>query len=165
MNRTQASVLGAASLALFLLALGWVDVFPVKLVYNGSASAPIGFYRVSYSPLSKGDYVLVRLPLDASLIARRYGYLPSDIPALKRIAGLSGDKVCRIGSRIFIDDTLLATALVQDPAGRSLPVWQGCRRLAPEELFLLNRHPLSFDSRYFGPVTRDRVIGRARPFP
>ena len=45
-----------------------------------------------------------------------------------------------------------------------LPRWQGCRRLGADELFLIaTDSAASFDSRYFGPVTRDRVIGRALP--
>lgn len=37
-------------------------------------------------------------------------------------------------------------------------------RLRANELFLLSEtSDASFDSRYFGPITVDRVIGRARP--
>ena len=31
------------------------------------------------------------------------------------------------------------------------------------EFFLLQPHPLSFDSRYFGPVLRCDIVGVARP--
>ncbi len=42
--------------------------------------------------------------------------------------------------------------------------WSGCRRLAAHELFLIApASAASFDSRYFGPVTRAQVIGRAVP--
>jgi hypothetical protein len=45
-----------------------------------------------------------------------------------------------------------------------LPVWEGCRTIAAHELFVMNgRAPDSFDGRYFGPVVRADVIGRARP--
>jgi type IV secretory pathway protease TraF len=36
-------------------------------------------------------------------------------------------------------------------------------RLIDGEFFLLQPHPLSFDSRYFGPVLRCDVVGVARP--
>jgi len=36
-----------------------------------------------------------------------------------------------------------------------LPIWQDCRRLAADELFI----PTSFDGRYYGPIERARVVG------
>jgi hypothetical protein len=48
--------------------------------------------------------------------------------------------------------------------GRVLPVWHGCRTIADHEIFVMNLRALdSFDGRYFGPLSRDRIIGRARP--
>ena len=46
---------------------------------------------------------------------------------------------------------------------RALPTWQACRRLVGDELLLLSSDPESFDSRYFGLVSVDAVIGRAQP--
>ncbi|PMU85654.1 S26 family signal peptidase, partial [Pseudomonas sp. GP01-A4] len=40
----------------------------------------------------------------------------------------------------------------------------GCRGLGASDYFLLARNVrASFDSRYFGPVAADSVIGRATP--
>jgi type IV secretory pathway protease TraF len=48
--------------------------------------------------------------------------------------------------------------------GRPLHAWSACRRLRPGELFLLSTtNPASFDSRYFGPVRADAVLGVAHP--
>jgi type IV secretory pathway protease TraF len=45
-----------------------------------------------------------------------------------------------------------------------MPVWQHCRPLLDDELFLLSTtNPASFDSRYFGPVSVSAVIGSAQP--
>jgi hypothetical protein len=47
---------------------------------------------------------------------------------------------------------------------RALPHWSACRRLKAQEVFLLSSYsPFSFDSRYFGPVERASVMGRAVP--
>ena len=57
-----------------------------------------------------------------------------------------------------------AAPAIRDHAGRELPVWQGCRRIADGELFLMNWDaPDSVDGRYFGPFPRSSVIGRALP--
>jgi len=51
-----------------------------------------------------------------------------------------------------------------DREGRPLPAWQGCRPLAPGEVFLLMANiPASFDGRYFGPIPRAAIIGRLVP--
>ena len=42
-----------------------------------------------------------------------------------------------------------------------MPWWTGCRRLQPGQLLLLNRTSASFDSRYFGPVERTAILGKA----
>ena len=58
----------------------------------------------------------------------------------------------------------MGVALAQDRIGRPLPVWQGCRRLAASQVFLMNpRVPDSFDGRYFGPLLTSSIVGRAVP--
>ncbi|TIS13749.1 MAG: S26 family signal peptidase, partial [Mesorhizobium sp.] len=48
--------------------------------------------------------------------------------------------------------------------GRPLPWWNGCRALGDNEVFLLGSDKnRSFDSRYFGPVPTQNVIGRLVP--
>ena len=68
------------------------------------------------------------------------------------------------GDRVTVGGAPRATALASDRLGRELPVWSGCRRLGAYELFLpADASPESFDSRYFGAVTRADVIGVAVP--
>jgi type IV secretory pathway protease TraF len=50
-----------------------------------------------------------------------------------------------------------------DAAGRTLPAWSGCFRLAANDIFLLSADPDSFDSRYLGPIDRAHVLGLALP--
>jgi type IV secretory pathway protease TraF len=50
------------------------------------------------------------------------------------------------------------------PHGRPLPVWQGCRRVAEGEIFLMNwDEPASLDGRYFGSIPLSTIVGRAEP--
>ena len=72
--------------------------------------------------------------------------------------------VCVREHVVRIDGTVVATVRTFDGKQRLLLVWQQCRVLADDELFLLGvAHPASFDSRYFGPVARSAVLGVARP--
>ena len=57
-----------------------------------------------------------------------------------------------------------APVLAQDPSGKLLPQWRGCRALLKGEFFVFsNRIPNSFDSRYYGPVKVDQIMGVFEP--
>ena len=88
-------------------------------------------------------------------------YLPPDVPLLKRVVGLNGDRICRRGEEIFVNDERVAIANRVDGLGRDMPDWHGCHILTEQTVFLLQDHPQSFDGRYFGPVDRRLIIGRA----
>ncbi|WP_422005853.1 S26 family signal peptidase [Pyruvatibacter mobilis] len=144
--------------------LAFVHVSP-KLIWNASASAPIGLYAVaSDNDLVVGDLVVVDPPKSLAIYLDERGYLPEGVPLLKHIAALPGQRVCRDGAAVAVDDNTLAQAQPSDRFGRDLPVWQGCHIVASTELFLLNSsHPDSLDGRYFGALPADAVIGRAVP--
>jgi len=154
------SLLGAAIPVLALAVASFVSL-PRKLVYNASASAPIGFYWIDQERVSRGDYVFVRLPERVRKLVEERRYLPPDVPLIKRIAGIAGEKICRRGQEILIDGVTVAVAQRSDGLDRELPKWQGCHILTQSTVFLLQDHPQSFDSRYFGPVDRSLIIGRA----
>ncbi|HEY5237266.1 MAG TPA: S26 family signal peptidase [Rhizomicrobium sp.] len=163
MNRLEILVLAVAA----ILGIGFGSAFTPspKLIWNASASAPIGFYAVLPNhPLKDGDFVIA-MPPDtlAALFAARH-YLPKGVPLLKHIAALPGQIVCRLGSVVAIDGIAIASALIRDRVGRPLPNWQGCRAISANEIFLLNRSvPDSLDGRYFGPLPMASLIGRAKP--
>src|SRR3546814_1731922 len=79
--------------------------------------------------------------------------LPPGVPLLKRVLGLPGQKVCRVGRTITVDRVAMGQARETDRLGRAMPDWQGCRRIADGEVFLMNWSvPDSLDGRYFGPL-------------
>lgn len=136
----------------------------LRVVYNASDSVPVGWYRIEQAgALRAGDIVLTRLPAAAAALADQRGYLPANVPLLKRIGAVPPQHVCMRGGSVRIDGAPVAVALRADRWQRPLPRWPQCQRLAEGELFLLGTaHPASFDSRYYGPVPAADVIGRAR---
>lgn len=157
-------ILTGMSLAVTALALVTTATMPSCVIYNPSSSAPEGWYVIEpVQQLQVGEHVLVHLPVAAAAIAAQRGYLPSGIPLVKRIAARAPQHVCTQADSVLIDGRPAAHLLSADAQGRPLFAWRGCRRLVADELFLLSEtSAASFDSRYFGPVTRERVIGRAR---
>jgi len=162
MNRAVLMLIAGAGVAAVLAPIT-LNPSPA-LLWNATASAPIGLYRVrSAGQLAVGDWVAARPPANlASLFAARR-YLPLGVPLVKQIAALSPSQVCRIGRRISVDGRAMALAHGSDRLGRALPVWSGCRRLAAGQVFLLNPAPHSLDSRYFGPVVTTALVGRLTP--
>lgn len=136
-----------------------------RLVWNATASAPIGLYRVeAANALSVSDFVVVQPPEPLAAFLADGGYLPRGVPLLKRIAGLSGLRVCRIDFTVTVDGAPLGEARARDRQGHPLPVWQGCFTLSDSEVFLLNfDSPDSLDGRYFGAIPKTSIVGRASP--
>lgn len=144
-------------------AVAWLAPAP-RLLWNASASAPVGLYRIDGNAQpAVGDLVAIDPP-DAlgGWLARR-NYLPRGVPLLKRVAARPGARICRSGVFVTIDGRGAARALPSDRRGRPLPLWLGCRVVGPRELFLLNAAPDSLDGRYFGPLPAAGVIGTAHP--
>jgi len=133
------------------------------LVWNASASVPIGLYRVISGAPKRDDFVLVRTPDSVKMLADERGYLPVGVPLVKHIAAVVGDDVCALNLAVTINEKVVARQLESDRAGRPLPHWNGCRKLDQDEYFLLTEAADSFDSRYFGPVARANIIGRLVP--
>ncbi len=136
-----------------------------RLVWNASASVPIGLYRARpVKGLGRGDLVAAYAPQPVGHLMAERGYLPLRVPMLKQVAAVMGQDVCRTGPHILIDRKHVAEARVFDRAGRPLPAWQGCHRLLEDEVFLLNPGaPDSFDGRYFGPVKKAAIVAILTP--
>lgn len=135
------------------------------LIWNATASVPTGLYHVrGTASLHVGERVAIDPPPHFQRILAARGYLPVGMPLLKEIAALPGDRVCRTGASITINGAPVGTARTRDSRGRALPAWSGCRVIPADELFVMNRRaPDSFDGRYFGPLKRAQLIGRASP--
>lgn len=155
------AVVFGTAIPVLALAVASVVSLPKKLIYNASASAPIGFYWIDQRPILRGDYVYVRVPERVRKLVIERGYLPPDVPLVKRVVGLRGDRICRQFGTISVNGSIVAMAKKRDGQGREMPDWHGCHVITEHTVFLLQDHPQSFDGRYFGPVDRRLIIGRA----
>lgn len=151
--------------AVMLLGVLSIVSFAPKLIWNASASTPIGLYAIGGpGRLDVTDLLAVRAPEPLATFLSDGGYLPRGAPLVKHVAALPGQRVCRTGLAITVDAVPMGDALGRDRRGRPLPVWQGCRVVADGELFLMNWEVRdSLDGRYFGPLPASSVIGRATP--
>ena len=102
---------------------------PKTLIWNASASAPIGLYAVQAADdLAVTDLVAVMPPpLIAEFLADR-GYLPNGMPLLKRILALPGQTICRNGLDILAYGATYGRARERDNDRSQAP---GLARLPP----------------------------------
>lgn len=135
---------------------------PILLVWNASPSAPVGLYRLhSGKPVRRGDMVVARTPEPMRLLAAERHYLPANVPLVKRVAAVAGDRICALGNSISINGRRVAVRQPADASARPMPWWSGCRRLGATEYLLLMDSPFSFDGRYFGVTQTSEIMGRA----
>ena len=161
-GKTATLLMTFTAVALVLSTMG--EATPIY-IWNASKSVPIGLYQVRPAGrLAVTELVAVRPPEPLATFLDLNGYLPIGVPMLKRVLALPRQTVCRKGLTISVDGIDVGDALSRDSRGRPLPVWQGCRVVGADELFLMNwQSEDSLDGRYFGVVPSSSVIGKALP--
>ena len=112
-----------------------------------------------FNHYSRGDVIVFSPPAG-------FDQEGKNTPFIKRVIGLPGDTISIHDGRVYVNGTGLAEPYTfpgTDPnqpttAPPDRSVWQ----IAPDELFVMGDHrEQSQDSRVFGPIKRDSVIGRA----
>jgi conjugative transfer signal peptidase TraF len=155
----QVILFGSATLVAIWIALERVPDF---IVYNDTASMPVGFYLRSDDEVALGAIVTVEVHEVAHAYALERG-AGSDFRLLKRIAATDGNIVCADGDQITIDGEVRAFRSARDSNGRPLPSWSGCVELSEGQYLVLGDSADSFDSRYFGVVSASNIEGVWRP--
>jgi conjugative transfer signal peptidase TraF len=138
---------------------------------NLTPSEPLGLWRIVRPdrPILVGDMVFICPPDTAAMReARVRGYLRVGLcagrvaPLIKTVAATSG-QVIEIHDDVRIDGRPLPHSRVArlDGQGREMMHYDG-GVVPPSMVFLHSDFPGSFDSRYFGPLPMDGILGLAQ---
>ena len=128
-------------------------VFSARYRVEGDSMSPTLFHgqsvlvvrpTFSWNQLRRGDVVVLRRPG------------PPDDTYIKRIIGLPDEEITLAGGNFYADDVLVVTPQ-EVPGDHKKTWWNG-----PNEFFVLGDNPTlsTADSRTFGPVAAERIIGR-----
>jgi conjugative transfer signal peptidase TraF len=158
-------IIGAMLFGMSMIAFSSAAHPMPRLLWNASASVPVGLYAIHpVGRLTAGELLVVKPPARLAQFMAVRKYLGLGVPLIKHVAALPGQIVCRSELTITVNGVAKAEALDRDTRGRKLPVWQGCGAIQLHEVFLMNAGvPDSFDGRYFGPLPDSTIIGSATP--
>ena len=157
----RAALLIVAGVLIPTLAVIFIDHFEKLVIYNPTQSVPTGFYRYAGKEVMPGAIVLLRTPEAVrEYTSRYYGSQKPMKYFLKPVLAAGGDKVCYRDGRFLLNGEEFAGVESIDSNGNPLPVWKECRVLEEDEIFVYSdRVRNSFDSRYYGPVKKSRIVG------
>lgn len=142
---------------------------------NSTSSLPIGVWKVDTltKPVQRGQVVNVRpaeRPIFQMALSRHYlawGLCPGGYASLlKPVAAIPGDQVEVSSEGIAVNGFLLPNSkgAIVDSVGRPLqPFESGTYTVPARTVWLVSRNARSFDSRYFGPMPIENILGTAKP--
>lgn len=158
---------GAGLIAILFAAGSWGG-----LRINFTLSYPLGLWRVMPldRPAAVGDRLFICPPETAAFaLALERGYVRRGLcpgwmsPLIKTVVAVAGQRIA-IGPSILIDGRTLNHSDIHaaDAEGRVLPRSLG--GIVPaDQVFLHSDFAGSYDSRYFGPIPADGILGLAQP--
>ena len=138
-------------------------------IINTSPSLPEGIYLKTWNIPQNGDIVLVSppdLPVFRNALKKRllsHGISEAgSCHIIKIMAASEGDEIVIQKDGMFVNGKKLANSQRQNwqiDGMAELPI----SKKLQGEVLLYTPHPLSFDSRYFGPIDRDTIISSIKP--
>ena len=138
---------------------------------NLTPSEPLGLWRIVEPdrPILVGDLIFICPPsTDAMREARARGYLRFGLcaghvaPLIKTVVASSGQAI-EIQDEVHVEGRTLPHSRVArlDGQGREMGHYDG-GVVPPGMVFVHSQFPGSFDSRYFGPLPMDGILGLAQ---
>lgn len=161
----------AAIFAASALLVGVSRAFELRI--NWTESMPLGLYQRTSPALVRGEWVAICLDGEPARIARERHYVIAGSCAsgvteiVKRIAAIPGDRIdlARDGVRVNGEPIAGSRLLDRDSQGQPLAHAREVEIvLASGRYWVMGTNVRrSWDSRYFGPITREQIVGGARP--
>ena len=131
--------------------------FSKNYAFNVTPSVPLGIYKIygikEGETLKRGDLVIYEIPEELQKLTSLRN---TDIPSLKPVAAIYGDKIEIKNHKIYVNDEDYGKIL----SNGSLPKFDGS--LKEDEILTLSKVENTFDGRYYGGIKKNRIIGKAR---
>jgi signal peptidase I len=184
-SRPALGVVLALSLAVCLVLLRLFALVPMKVPTGAMQPAIMGNHKLPDGSTRSGDHLfveklslLVRAPARGDIVVFKtkginHPYVPQDQLYIKRVVGIPGDRILFEPPGVRVNGQLLtAPPIFKTIAAKTNGHCGYCAsgdfavkeeiKLGEGEYFLAGDNSQnSLDSRYFGPIRRKQIIGRA----
>src|SRR3954453_18900316 len=111
-TRARPMAVGLGGMAAVSSAAALITIFcnpRPMLLWTASPSSTIGLYAVGAARGARaGDIIVAWPPPAARRMAAERGYLPLNVPLVKPVAAVAGDRVCAKGRRILVNNRAIA---------------------------------------------------------
>lgn len=152
-------------MTLTLMYLPFSFIVPNYLMVNTSSSMPEGIYYTSNfknKNFKKGEIISLKIPLNAREILYSREYMGSHTKKLiKKVAGKAGDLIEIKKNKVFINSEYVGMISKLDSKGRSLTSSLKAGIIPINKVFVLGMIENSYDSRYFGLISKDIILKKA----
>ena len=133
---------------------------PKILVYNHTASLPIGWYLIlPYREYQVNDIVVFRPTEEIEELAVQRGWKQPGEPMLKQIGALE-NMTWQIADngQFYIGSAYWGQVAEQDSNGRPLPKLCGTYTVPHGNFLPVVKNPGSFDGRYYGTMPLNNIL-------
>ena len=122
-----------------------------------------GFYFVRpVKHLMRNEIVIFYPPKKAKQLLIKNNWSPKSGLLIKHVMAIPDDTVCYQRNSLWINHKNIAPIYHFYAKGKRLPQYHFCGRLPKDEYLLIStKVKKSFDSRYFGPINKRMILGRA----
>ncbi len=163
---------------LVILAITFITLFLFsfakdKIIINTSPSIPVGVYAIKpiNTTLKQNDLVAICLSKKEQDFGLSRGYIHAgtrcngSVPLLKSIIAIPGDNVILTIDSIIVNNTIYPYPTQKfDSEQRPLPSWPRGNYQNTQGFWIIGTNDQrSWDSRYFGPVSKNQIIFLIKP--
>ena len=157
------------SILILLVVVSISKCFSMYFFIQITDSMPKGlYYKKNLDKIMIGDIAVFSPPDNAKQIIYERGWLLKNLECnlMKPVVAIENDVVkISITDGLLINNKYFGPVKSYDSKGLPLTVFQGQRKIQKEEFFFASSYcPNSFDSRHFGPIKKNALIGIAEPF-
>lgn len=136
-----------------------------RVIFQITPSMPKGVYWIDKNtPVEVGSIIVFKLPAEAARLIKERKWWPLSLKhyLMKPVVANRGDHVMILKGNLYINEKLFGTVQKFDSKGLPLPEMPLDRFLLDDEYFMASHYEKSFDSRYFGVIKKESVLGVAK---
>jgi len=139
-----------------ILLVGGLKLFGLRVGINMTRSQPDWVYIISpVKVIRRGEKV--------AFLFQGSHYYPAGTVFVKEVIGLPEDQIENSSEGVWINGTMVGAVRATDSEGRAVEPFVYRGRIPKGAYFLMAHAPNSYDSRYFGWVGEEQIIGKVVP--